>query len=79
MLELWAMQIRLSDLNQRKQLYLKAIFGELVQDKPDYHKCNGFTREIRKIEYEMQRLEYYINTLEEEQLNETTIKRQFHN
>lgn len=66
MLELWAMQIRLSDLNQRKKLYLKAICGQLLQDKPDYHKCNCFAREIRKIQYEMQRLEYYINTLEEE-------------
>lgn len=65
MLELWEMQIRLSDLNQRKQLYLKAICGELSQDKPDYTKCSGFDREIRKIEYEMQRLEYYINTLGE--------------
>lgn len=66
MFELWAMQIRLSDLNQRKKLYLKAICGQLLQDKPDYTKCNGFAREIRKIQYEMQRLEYYINTLEEE-------------
>lgn len=66
MLELWEMQTRLSDLNQRKQLYFKAICGELLQDKPDYHKCNGFAREIRKIEYEMQELEYHINTLEEE-------------
>lgn len=67
MLELLAMQMRLSDLNQRKKLYLKAIFGQLMQDKPDYTTCNGFAREIRKIEYEMQILEYYINTLEEEQ------------
>lgn len=67
MLELLAMQMRLSDLNQRKKLYLKAIFGQLMQDKPDHTKSNGFAREIRKIEYEMQRLEYYINTLEEEQ------------
>ncbi|QBZ69865.1 hypothetical protein [Enterococcus phage vB_EfaS_Ef5.4] len=66
MLELWAMQLRLSDLNQRKQLYLKAIGGQLLQDEPDYTKCNGFAREIRKIEYEMQELEYHINTLEEE-------------
>lgn len=66
MLELLVMQLRLSDLNQRKQLYVKAICGQLLQDKPDYHKCNGFAREIRKIKYEMQRLEYYINTLEEE-------------
>ena len=66
MLELWAMHIRLSDLKQRKQLYLKAICGKLLQDKPDYTKCNGFAREIRKIQHEMQRLEYYINTLEEE-------------
>lgn len=66
MFELWAMQIRLSDLNQRKQLYLKAICGQLSQDKPDYTKCSGFAREIRKIQHEMQRLEYYINTLEDE-------------
>lgn len=66
MLELWVMEQRLSDLNQRKQLYLKAICGQLSQDKPDYTKCSGFVREIRKIKYEMQRLEYYINTLEEE-------------
>lgn len=65
MLELWAIQLRLSDLKQRKQLYLKAICGQLLQDKPDYTKSNGFAREIRKIQHEMQRLEYYINTLEE--------------
>lgn len=66
MFELWAMHIRLGELKKRKQLYLKAICGQLLQDKPDYTKCNGFAREIRKIQHEMQRLEYYINTLEEE-------------